>query len=201
VVKVFIIVYNRLPLPLAAQCISRGLNVVLVDNGTQYEPTRRWIQESGYKVMAMANRISWKQWYEDLLQRFDDEYFIISDGDLDIDGVPDDFLSVMYKGIEQPVFKCGLSLEINDLPYSDYTKKVVDHEIRFWQTMAGGYYLAPVSTTFALYHRGRTGEFTSAVRCPRPYTARHTDWYKTELDEQDIYYMNNTTHKGWLSRY
>ena len=199
--KCFIIMRDRLTWArnLARQCAERGLDVILVDNDSTYPPLLEWYKEQEYQIVyTQRNRDTWVEWYNILLHNVPDRYFIITDPDLDISGVPDDFLEVMQKGLaENDVLKCGLSLDISDLPESEYTKKVIEHEAGFWKKKNGVYYIADVSTTFALYDRTGNPEFLSAVRCPYPYTARHLSWYLTELNEEEEYYQQHTLHKGW----
>lgn len=196
--KCFIIMRDRLiwPKKLAEQCQNRNLEVFLIDNNSTYPPLIEWYKTCEHKIWFMGkNRTSWNELYNIITTSIQDRYFIITDPDLDIGLVPEDFIIKLMEGLYYGN-KCGLSLEIDDLPKSDYTDRVIAHEQRFWQEKKGEFYKADTSTTFALYDRER--EFSlDAVRTPKPYTAKHLSWYLTEMDEEETYYQEHSEHTGW----
>lgn len=132
------------------------------------------------------------------------ERFIITDPDLDMSGVPSDFLQLMNEGLNRYPWaaKCGLSLEINDLPEGKEREYVHRVESVFWdKPLDDLFFDADTDTTFALY-RETTREHTHrAIRTNRPYTARHYSWYYTEFnlipeDEQHYYRTANESASG-----
>jgi hypothetical protein len=133
------------------------------------------------------------------------ERYIVTDPDLDLEGIPDDFLKVLNAGLDKyPQFnKCGFSLEINDLPNTPEGNLIrTKVEPRYWRRLLDPlYYNAPIDTTFALYREGVNTYFHPAIRTNRPYTARHIPWYYyhfSELPEDEQYYFKtaNSSSSG-----
>ena len=77
----------------------------------------------------------------------------------------------------------GTSLEINDLPdHNPMKEMVVNYEKQFWsptaKILAGGVFISPVDTTFAMYRSSSDIlKPHSVLRTDRPYTLKHVDWY------------------------
>lgn len=210
--KVFIISYNRLT-PLKNMCeflAGAGCEPIIIDNASTYQPLLDWFKDCPYDVIRMKeNRGHQVAWHNGQMQFTDDRYYIVTDHDLDLSGVPLDFCDKLMKGLElfPQVIKSGLSLEINDLPKNSYTKEVYDWEVKFWQTeKKHGFYLSDIDTTFAMYDRKRNfghlpnNRFFSAVRADRPYTARHLPWYLEALNEEERYYLEHTT-TYWATKF
>ena len=93
------------------------------------------------------------------------------------------------------VDKCGLSLEINDLPDSTEGKFIRLREANYWEhPLDDKYFEACTDTTFALYRAGVNHYSYSAIRTNRPYTCKHIPWYYLDfesLSEEDKYYFNS----------
>jgi hypothetical protein len=98
--------------------------------------------------------------------------------------------------------KCGVSLELSDLPWSTEGAFIRRHEQAYWaKPLAGGYWDAPIDTTFAMYREGVTEYNHNGIRADRPYTARHLPWYYLGLsglpeDEQNYYRTANASSSG-----
>jgi hypothetical protein len=190
--KCLIINFNRVTLPknLADWCFSHGLEPIFIDNNSDYPPLLEYYKECPYTVIYMDKNYSYLVvWTQRLLDKLGiTGHYIVTDPDMDLSGIPDDFLSVMEEGLSRyPQYdKCGLSLEVNDIP-SQGTR---DWEMQFWQTpLDPQYFKAAVDTTFALY-KVRHASW-SGIRTNRPYTARHIPWYYDllpELPEDEMYY-------------
>jgi len=157
-------------------------------------------------------------------------FFAVSDPDLDISGVPDDFLAVLAYGLNRHPHrvKAGLSLRIDDLPpEAPFTRQVLRHESRFWQrtlppstlnsqpSYSPGvkpgarpiFYDANVGLTFAVYRgpiRRSAFRYAPALRAAPPYTARHLPWYLTPetLDDEWRYYFQHAEGRlsGWSGK-
>jgi hypothetical protein len=126
--------------------------------------------------------------------------YIVTDPDLDLSWVPADFLDVMNKGLDKyPTYdKCGLSLEINDLPNSEEGNFIrYKCEARYWlKPLDPIYYHADTDTTFALYREGVREYNHNAIRTNRPYTAKHIPWYYTSFDmlpKDEQYYFRSAS--------
>jgi hypothetical protein len=192
--KALIITYNRLELPvkMAIWLNERGIEPVFVDNSWNYLPLIQYYDKTPFQVVRLSKNYGHTViWDADLLTQLKIEgNYILTDPDLDLTGIPDDFLQVMEQGlIKYPQFdKCGLSLEINDLK----KKSIIDFEKHYWQyPLDDLYFNAPVDTTFALY-KARYYTF-NAMRTNRPYTCKHVPWYYDfdNLPEDEKYYFMN----------
>lgn len=201
--KVLIINYNRLELSvkLANWCYSHGLEPVFVDNNSDHPMLIQYYAElCRYQVIRLnanyGHTCVWNPELSHIFKDFTKERYILTDPDLDLSDVPDDFLEVMNKGLDKyPQYdKCGLSLEINDLPDSE-EGNFIRHkcEARYWmRPLDSIYFHADTDTTFALYREGVTSYNHNAIRTNRPYTARHLPWYYTDfnsLTEDEKYYF------------
>jgi len=197
--KVFIINYNRLTLTknMALWLFRRGCDPIFIDNHSDYKPLLDYYQRCPFQVIFMKENYGHKVFWDRQLYKLlkPDERYILTDPDLDLTGIPDDFLKVLNDGLDKyPKFsKCGFSLEIDDLPSTpegDLIRTQV--EPRYWRKALDPlYYDAPVDTTFALYREGVKVYTHSALRTNRPYTAKHLPWYYYhigELPEDEQYY-------------
>lgn len=213
--KAFIIMFNRVTLPkMMAEFLSdNGCEVILIDNNSTYKPLLDWYSKCTYKVHRLQENLGHKSLYTSgILDQYKDQYYYLTDHDLDLSGVPSDFQELLMKGFENPgVIKSGLSLKIDDLPNNPYANIAREWESKYWERPrdSNGFYHSEVDTTFALYDRGReysgfpaTDNFFRAVRSPYPYTARHVPWYNTpeNITEEEIYYIKSTG-TYWLGHF
>lgn len=184
---------------MADWCYANNLTPVIVDNNSDYPPLLEYYNTCPYDVLRMTDNyghtVIWNKELNILGKLGIKGRYIVSDSDLDLQGIPSDFLSVLNKGLDQysRVAKCGFSLEIKDLPNSKEGNFIKNRcEIVFWKhKIRGGYYLSPIDTTFALYREDTTSYTHRAIRTDRPYTARHMPWYYTDitaLPEDEQYY-------------
>lgn len=204
----FIINRDRLTLPARmadylAGC--PGITPIIVDNGSTYEPLLDYYARSPHTVELMgANYGNTVLWYTALWDKYDldDQRYIVTDPDLDLSGVPTDFLTLLNDGLDRYHFatKAGFSLETNDIPDTTLRWEIMGWEADKWAyPLDEQFYRADIDTTFALY-RQRLLDFP-AVRTARPYTARHVPWYyvtAADVPEDERYYI---THCGGWSFY
>src|ERR1017187_8924834 len=138
--------------------IIRGVEPVILDNDSSYRPLLDWYETKPCAVIQLHENLGpyalWKS------GRVPDGPFFLSDPDLDLTGVPDDFQSVMIGVLERNPgkTKVGLSLEIEDIPERNLHSlwmgwpSIKDWERRFWnpdkRTPDG--FTVQVDTTFAL---------------------------------------------------
>jgi hypothetical protein len=202
--KVLIINFNRLTLAknLADWLHSKGCEPIFIDNNSDYPPLLEYYNTCPYRVVRMdknyGHRVIWDKDIVNLLGIKD--WYCVTDSDLDMSSVPDDFIDVLATGlIRYPEFnKCGLSLEINDLPDGDFVKEKC--EARYWlRPLDKDYFDAQVDTTFAMYKAN--GYFLEGIRTNRPYTARHVPWYYKDInslpeDEQYYFRTANDSSSG-----
>jgi hypothetical protein len=219
--NVFITIWNRFSwaIPLCEDFEKAGVNVVLIDNGSTYEPCVKWLKGCRYKVHFMDHNVGpWAFFITDLYKEYKDRYFMISDSDQDISKVPKDFPEYLIKGLElhdyDQIWKCGLSQEINDIPHGEnhVLKEIYNYEKGFWLNKTEhGFYKVAMDLGIAVYDRNRRTEqptntdqnghgWYNAIRADRPYTSRHLDWYlnKDKLRPEDIFYFEGAyAHFGW----
>lgn len=218
--KAFIIMFNRLTWPkkLCADLEKAGCEVILIDNGSTYPPLLEWYKTCPYKIHYIKNLGSRSLWLSGIINQYSDRHYIVTDHDLDISEMPNDWIDVLMKGFEiQSITKSGLSLQIDDLPDNKFANEVKDFESRFWETMTGGYYSAPIDTTLAIYDRERMNgirfpfdfednshsRFFNALRSPKPYQAKHLTWYNTpdSITDEEKYYMAHIGNDGFWTRH
>jgi hypothetical protein len=184
---------------MADWCAARGCDPVFIDNDSDYPPLLEYYKKCRYGVIRLdinyGHTVLWDQ-RELLKSLVGNDRYIVTDPDLDLTGVPDDFLQVLNEGLNKyPEYdKCALSLEINDLPDSTEGNLVRNKfEPKYWKNpLDDKYYHADTDTTFALYREGIKHYSHSAIRTARPYTAKHVPWYYTDfnsLPEDEQYYF------------
>lgn len=179
--------------------------IVIHDHASTYEPLLDWYSTCGVRVVRYKQNLGpLTLWQHGALS--DRWFHVVTDCDLDISGVPLDVLGVLREGMDamDGVCKCGLSLEIDDLPSRFDLDVVRKHEGKFWVTRRGRYWEAPIDTTFAMYRPERAwGGYGPALRTDRPYTARHVPWYwdpAALADEQQYYVRQKSIGTWWTSR-
>ena len=210
-IKTFIINFNRVTLPsrLADWCRANGLDVIIIDNASTNPDTLTYYKNCEYPVIHMkknhGSHVVW-EWESEILDVFGiDGTYIVTDPDLDLRKVPHDFLEVMLTGlIKHPkAVKCGLSLEINNLPGTEQGRFMERREAEYWQKpLDDMYYDAPTASTFALYRAGvKKWQLKPSIRTNRPYTAKHVPWYYTDFNSlpEDEKYYYNTTNDRWAT--
>lgn len=158
--KCFIVNFNRLTLMknLADFLSSKNIDVYIIDNNSSYPPLLDFYETTNYNVIKMdgnfGNNVFWGEKLYDQLKL--NENYLLTDPDLDLTSIPDDFVEVLNQGLKKyPQFdKCGLSLKIDDLPDTEMASEIKDWEKWFWtKKLDDTYFEAPVDTTFALYKK------------------------------------------------
>lgn len=203
--KAFIINFNRLTYlkGMVEWCLAHGLEPVVVDNHSDYPLLLEYYDSNPCEVIRLHGNYGHKVLWTGLVPLPEGRY-IITDPDLDMSGVPDDFLQVLNMGLDRypDMPKCGLSLELNDLPDTPEGNFARQWESQFWRDPLDElFFNSPVDTTFALYREGHFGYTILGIRANRPYTARHYSWYYTDFnlipeDEQHYYRTANDSASG-----
>lgn len=194
-IPIFICVRDLLDSPkkLAEQvaALDHGLPM-LVNLASSYPPTQAWLQTGQFPVFNLGNAGNRAVWDAGLVlpadrheRLYGSRYFGVSDGDIDLDAIPTNLLTVMSELLDSAphIEKVAVSLRLDDLPdfYQD-KQRVIDHESQFWsnlQTWSCGHeaYVADADTHFVLYRAGTAWRGYSSLRTASPYVARHTPWY------------------------
>jgi len=195
---------------MADWCAIHGVVPVFVDNNSDYPPLLAYYEDCKYKVIRLTQNyghtVLWNK-DNDILDSYvgNDERYIVTDPDLDLEGIPGNFLDILHIGLDKysHIDKCGFSLEISDLPNTEegnYIRTRV--ESRYWKKKYDAmYYNSPIDTTFALYREGVRNYSHIAVRTERPYTAKHIPWYYSDMsklpdDEQYYFKTANDSSSG-----
>lgn len=186
----------------------------VVDNASTYGPLLEWYQTEPCPVFRLPDnggpRAAWRCLDQALaICRADDPvdipFYVVTDSDLDLAGVPDDVIRELADGLTRHpwAIKAGLSLEINDLPEAyPWRQMVLDRESRFWLEPIddGRWYRADIDTTFAMYRIAPPwgGGYGPALRAARPYTARHVPWYvdPNQRSDEETYYLEHLSPHG-----
>lgn len=209
--QVFIINRNRLTTTRAmVEWLLRfDTEPLILDNGSTYPPLLEWYRNCPADVIRFNDNYGFGVgWDTGILGTVARDDFVLSDADLDLSGIPDDWLQVLRRGLDRHGRqKAGFSLEIDDLPDHYLLKKPVqDWESRFWRhRLDDEFFDAGVDTTFALC-RHRTAKHrpgADGVRAARPYTARHVPWYidVANMSEEELHYAQHATgSSSWTSR-
>ncbi len=201
------------------------IEVIVIDNHSDYEPTLEWYESNPCIIEKMpvqyGNAVLWTsphavEHFEkpEFFEKYDlyNRPYLVTDPDLDLSGVPKDFLDVMKEGIRRhptvqraeglkQMLTIGLSLEITGLPDTDIARQAIGLEQMNWTGWLDELYcLAPVDTTMGYYvgKRKEDRDFNAALRINRPYTAKHIPWYfeKGNIPDDFQHYLR-TTGKDW----
>lgn len=112
-------------------------------------------------------------------KRFGSSYYVVTDGDLDLSGVPNDVLTRMRGILNErgDVHKVGLSIEIRDIPDGPDKESILGFENKYWINRDDAGWKADCDSAFCMYRAGDSWRGYECIRLDRPYTARHVPWY------------------------
>jgi len=184
-----------------------GVDPIFIDNASTYQPLLDYYKNCKYETVLLDHNFGHTViWDAGILFKLgiDDEY-IVTDSDLDLTGVPKDFLDVLRRGLDKyPQYeKCALSLRIDDLPNIEFSNFVRKTEGGYWtRPLDDMYFDAATDTTFSLY-RTRLKSFNS-IRTNIPYCARHVPWYYTDMNnisDDEKYYFKNIKTSTYYSHF
>lgn len=206
-----------------------GHEVIIVDNGSTYPPLLEWYKTCPYKVvftepekLTTYNRFIWEMGLPDIYTK--DNYYGVTDSDLELEGIPKDFAEVLIGDIERSpgILKSGFALRTDDLPNTPYANRYREGEKNNFNNQdEHGFYSIPVDTTFAIYSKERCNNlgamwrpegasvpssfldnfyFYRSHRSPAPYIARHLPWYMNidNLTEEQQYHIKVCRHGSVL---
>jgi hypothetical protein len=188
---------------------NKNIEVYIIDNASTYEPLLEWYKTCPYKVIHMdgnhGHTVFWKKGLYDKYVK--EGNYILTDSDLDLSNIPDDWLEVLEEGLKKYKYaKVGFSLEVNDLPNASFKSEIQAWESQFWPPKARQldkmFIEAHVDITFSLHRTNEHGIYSS-LRTNRPYTAKHVPSYYTDFDtlpEDEKYYFNTLKTSTLWSR-
>jgi hypothetical protein len=191
-------------------------NIIIIDNQTTYQPTLDWYKESGVNVFyndidatlydtGTFYRLAFELNHP-IFSEIVKDYYVFTDSDVvPEETCPYDFIEQMVNVCrEQNVSKVGISLRIDDLPDTDFSKHVIDNETPMWLNKIehGSYdlYHAAVDTTFAVYApNSRPLLDHNVIRIGGNFIAKHIPWYydvNTMPDDERYYLYHLHANRG-----
>lgn len=209
-IPAFVNTFNRLTTTrkLCDQIADLGAKPIIIDNASDWQPLLDWYDHCPYRVVRLTENMGHHApWRCGIMSEYDDTFYIVTDCDLDLDGIPCDALDVLKEpfGWGLGIVKSGFSLRIDDLP--EWQSAVKQWESRWWRKpIMGRWYDALIDTTAAMYQRTTPQHIATkvvgvrSVRSAPPYTARHAPWYLDgdALDrENQHYYQTANASNSW----
>lgn len=219
-IPVYITVRDLLDCPrrLADQAASlRDGLPILCDNASTYPPTVDWLVNTDLEVSTgenTGNNVAWNRGLildeSEHVERYGSRYFVVTDGDIDLEGLPSDLLHVMAEALEfYGGYKVALSLRHDDLPkVNPHRDQIYQHESRFWNEWVDGpscrLYRAEADTHFCMYRAGSPWIGYESHRLGHPYVAKHVPWYwnQGDLPPDAEWYVRhmNPAYSTWGNR-
>jgi hypothetical protein len=213
--RVPVFINNRNRLEMMADLVSfleqSGFKeITIIDNASDYPPLLRYYENCKHKVIKLAeNKGPLAIWQPELSPILGNNFYIYTDSDVVPVFPPGaEFVKRALIGfIRYPYLKkVGLSLRIDNLPDCYQKKaKVIEHESQFWlKPKAGGFFDAPVDTTFAIYApKAKGGFWLRSFRMAPPWQAEHRPWYVDDknLSANETHYVKTaSTWASWKRR-
>lgn len=188
-------------------------NIIIIDNQSSYPPLLEWYKESGVEIFynnIAETKFDTGTFYRLAVEikhpRFAqiiNDYYIFSDPDVvPIDELPINFVDDMIDVLNTyQCHKVGWALKINDLPGTEYGKKIHDAELHYWDDSRKlkykdyELYHSAVDTTFAIYAPGSYPllDEHGCIRIAGDFCSRHMPWYYDvdNLPEEERYYLTH----------
>lgn len=187
------------------------LEPVILDNASTYPPLLEWYETNPCRVVRLPSNFGHKVlWSSGIIYKeitADDDYFLLTDPDLDISTVPYDVIDKLKEAIHKyNLSKCGLAIRIDDMP-DEYPLKeqVLIWETPFWnETHEENLYKSPIDTTFALHDAKQSrGHKIGGARLAGEYTLRHLPFYLTKntVTEEFRYFCNHADSSSTQATY
>jgi len=162
-------------------------DIVVVDNASDREETRAWLDSLRHRVIRNAGNYGHLCWARPEIYDTLPDRFCVTDPDLQFHpALPADFLSVLCELSERHgAMKVGFALDLSDadgmFQYPDYHlgQSITQWEAKFWhhrmEAESLEVYRAEVDTTFHVFNK--LGDPKVQLRVAGCYTAKHLPWY------------------------
>lgn len=183
--------------------------IIVIDHQSTSQETLDMYSSLEHKVIHEQNLGHTSPWLESINQQIKTNFYVVSDPDLDLSGIPDDCLDALKLTLSQfpELEKVGLGLDIESVPReSPYFSHVNSYERSLWELplQEGDFRLAPVDTTFAIYHKRIMNHYkVCGARLNYPYVAKHIPWTLTGIDKEFAYYLkeanSSSSYKTYLN--
>ena len=186
--------------------------VIIIDNGSTYEPLLEWYETKPCMIKRTANVGHQAPWITGTIKELTKghEYYVVTDPDLDLSTTPDDTLQYLQeKLVESELPKLGLMLDLQAVKpgmiYYDYLywyergRRMGSPIINDIMTRV------TVDTTLAIYPAACQGYFVGGGSTLAPYHAKHMPWLFTketlDKDAEFNYYLDNATESASIKKF
>ena len=202
-------------------CIKTPFEIVIIDFGTSYEPTREFLRHLEYegKTVYWNDKISYKGSLN-LIRPIVQDYFkthpasnyVVTDPDIALDNVEGDVLEVYAYLLKRfhKISVAGPMLRIDDIPDHYLLKeKLLFNSLEStylsrkkfttqYKDKAINFKLIKIDTTFGMRRAGEDfWRCRWGARVFAPYSAKHLEWYLDfeNLTEDQEYYMQHASRR------
>ena len=172
-----------------------SLHEIIIDHQSTSQDTLEMYNTLTHRVVYEKNLGHKSPWINNINCQIETNFYVVSDPDLDLSGVPNDCLDTLKLTLSKfpELEKVGLGLDIESVPVeSPYFTHVNSYEKSLWKLplLEGSFRLAPVDTTFAIYHKRIMNQYKiCGARLNFPYVAKHIPWTLTRIDKEFAYYL------------
>ena len=191
----------------AIESFEQLAEIIVVDNGSSYEPLLAWYETLAHPIIRLANIGHTAPWRPEVKARVKTSLYVVTDPDLDLSRTPRDCMRHLAECLARypAAKKIGLGLTIDDVPPASPCYRLVQRiEKPYWDLppFPGGVRAAPVDTTFAIHHKEIMDEYrVRGGRTDHPYTARHIPWSVIEPDAEFRYYLDHANESSTYKRF
>lgn len=202
--------------------LNQNHQVTIVDNGSTYLPVLDWYEkQKDIQVIKLnMNGGHTSPWKYNIVDR--SNFYAVTDPDLDISEVPNDWDSLLINGINK--YRCGkagFSLSGKNIPEGN-PAWILDEFFRYpdgyhpttWGKnikLCDNFFNFPIDTTFAVYSPG-SSYFIGGIRSNEPYTAKHLPWhivldadkksdsFQIKMNDEIYFYFKNASDSSVTKR-
>lgn len=196
------------------------VDIIIIDNGSDYAPLLDYYNECPYKVRYFSKinnpdelPINVNTVLNEIQYPY--KWYIVTDSDIEIENPEKTIVSFMWIHMKYNVEMVAPMLRIDDLPRNRYTDEQIELQVKqFWNQprvllQMPGYaqeaIQSIVDTTFAMYKGNyRFKRFSKGFRLFDPFMAKHLDWYDDveNLSDEKLHFLRTasvvSTAKGHI---
>jgi hypothetical protein len=170
-------------------------DIIIIDNGSSYEPLLEWYRTLPCEIIYSENGGNISPWVLKIPEKYNFDYYVVTDPDLDLSETPKDCLLFLRERMEryEKYGYIGLSLSNFQQPINNpyhYHLKTWAHHNWINSPLQDGLLLNQiVDTTFAIYKSNRNHRGESCAT-NYPYSAKHIPWNFTNDELNNIKNFN-----------